>query len=175
MVHGPALDLLVQTPDHFSCRQAARVVDRFLDLGQERLHAPRRRLGQDLAAAIAPDVLSQEIEAFLHMRDPGLLVGELEPSFLQEVSHERLDLITKEFLRCAGDQESSGPGEFHPQALSDPDGRLSPHPALMIQSPVESRSARGRTDSDRVAPPDPASGLRWWSDASTVCISAAPI
>src|SRR5262245_41273675 len=71
--------------------------------------------------------------------------------------------------------KSSGPGEFHPQALSDPDGRLAPHPALMIQSPVESRSARELADSGRVAPPDPASGLRWWSDPSTVCISAAPI
>jgi len=39
------------------------------------------------------------------MRDLGLLVGEFEPSFLHEVSHERLDLITKEPLRCAGDQE----------------------------------------------------------------------
>src|SRR4051812_38757512 len=41
VIHGPALDLLVQTLDHFSCRQAARVVDRFLDLGQERLHVAR--------------------------------------------------------------------------------------------------------------------------------------
>ena len=39
------------------------------------------------------------------MRDPGLLERELEPSSLQEVGHERLDLITKEVLRCAGDQE----------------------------------------------------------------------
>jgi hypothetical protein len=70
---------------------------------------------------------------------------------------------------------SSSPGEFHPQALTEPDGRLSPHPALMIQSPVESRSAREPADSDRVAPTDPASGLRCWSDASTVCISSAPI
>ncbi len=78
-------------------------------------------------------------------------------------------------IRISDLLESSGPGEFHPQALSDPDGRLSPHPALMIQSPVVSRAARGRTASDRVALPDPANRLRWWSDASTVCISAAPI
>src|SRR5512147_888065 len=70
---------------------------------------------------------------------------------------------------------SSSPGEFHPQALSDPDGRLAPHPALMIQPPAESRSARGPAGSGRVAPPDPASGLRWWSDASNVYISSAPI
>jgi hypothetical protein len=39
------------------------------------------------------------------MRDPGLLVREFEPSFFQEMGHERLDLITKKFLRCACDQE----------------------------------------------------------------------
>ena len=39
VVHGPALDLLVQAQDHFPGRLAARAVDRFLDLGQERLDA----------------------------------------------------------------------------------------------------------------------------------------
>src|SRR5258705_6344083 len=39
------------------------------------------------------------------MSDLGFLVRELEPSFLQEMGHERLDLITKKFLRCACDQE----------------------------------------------------------------------
>src|SRR5215471_18897643 len=33
VIHGPALDLLVQAPDHLSGRQAARVVDCLLDLG----------------------------------------------------------------------------------------------------------------------------------------------
>src|SRR5262249_16743715 len=57
VVYGPALDLLVQALDQFSGRQAARAVDRLLDLGQERLDARRRRLDQDLAAAVAPDLL----------------------------------------------------------------------------------------------------------------------
>src|SRR5208337_4066791 len=105
VIHGPALDLLVQTLDHCSCRQAARVVDGFPDLGQERLDVLRRRLGQDLAAAMAPYVLPQEIEALLHMRDLGFLVRELKPSFFQEMGHERLDLITEKFLRRACDQE----------------------------------------------------------------------
>src|SRR4051812_43677353 len=38
VIHGPALDLLIQAPDQSSCRQAARAVDRFPDLGQERLN-----------------------------------------------------------------------------------------------------------------------------------------
>jgi hypothetical protein len=31
-------------------------------------------------------------------------------------------------------EESSSPGEFHPQALTDPDVNVSAHPALIIQS-----------------------------------------
>jgi len=30
--------------------------------------------------------------------------------------------------------KSSSPGEFHPQALTDPDVNVSAHPALIIQS-----------------------------------------
>src|SRR5512135_2930806 len=96
-------------------------------------------------------------------------------SVLREPLGENRQHAAGVFFAGEAHDESSSPGEFHPQALSDPDGRLSPHPALMIPSPVESRSAREPTGSGHVAPPDPASGLRWWSDASTVCISAAPI
>jgi len=31
------------------------------------------------------------------------------------------------------DEESSGPGELHPQALTDPDVSVSTHPALTVQ------------------------------------------
>src|SRR3954447_13732403 len=44
MVHGPAFDLLVQALDEVSRRHVARVVDRFLDLGQEGLDASFRGL-----------------------------------------------------------------------------------------------------------------------------------
>jgi hypothetical protein len=39
VVHGPALDLLVQALDQFSRRLAVRAVDRLLDFGHERLDA----------------------------------------------------------------------------------------------------------------------------------------
>src|SRR5262249_41278933 len=71
--------------------------------------------------------------------------------------------------------ESSGPGELHPQALPEPDGKLAPHPALMTQSPVVSPSAKERTAEERGGLPDPANELRWCSDAATVCISCMPI
>src|SRR5215469_13955847 len=60
MVHRPAFDLLIQTPDHVTRRHAPRVVNGFLDLGQERLDAPLRRLGENLAVAMTPDRLTQK-------------------------------------------------------------------------------------------------------------------
>src|SRR5262249_49825402 len=63
VVHGPALNLLIQTPDHVADRHAPCGVDGFLDLGQKRLDAAFRRLDEDLAAAVAPDRLAQKVEA----------------------------------------------------------------------------------------------------------------
>ena len=44
---------------------------------------------------------------------------------------------------------SSSRGESHPSALTEPDLRLSPHPALTLQPPVALRVATGRTTSGR--------------------------
>src|SRR5262249_17801047 len=111
-------------------------LDGFLGLGQERLDASPGWLDEHLATAVAPDRLPKEVEAVLDVRDPGLLVGEFQTPLGQEVLHERLDLILQQEPRCAGDDESSSPGELHPQALAEPDVELSPHPALMTPSPV---------------------------------------
>src|SRR5262249_18077302 len=97
-----------------------------------------------------------------------------ETPLLEEMSHERHDFMLQELPRCAGDDKSSGPGELHPQALTEPDGKLAPHPALMIQSPVGSPPANERTGEDGDGLPDPASALRWCSVAATVCISGMP-
>jgi hypothetical protein len=44
-----------------------------------------------------------------------------------------------------GDDESSSPGESHPQALTDPDLNVSAHPALIVQSPHDATSANEQT------------------------------
>src|SRR5262249_20732133 len=36
-------------------------------------------------------------------------------------------------LGIAGPSQSSSPGEFHPQALTEPDGSLATHPALITR------------------------------------------
>ena len=45
-----------------------------------------------------------------------------------------------------GNEESSSPGESHPQALTDPDVNLSIHPALIAQPSVASPFANGQID-----------------------------
>ena len=105
VVHRPALDLLIQAPDHVANRHAPRAVDRFLDLGQERLDASPRWFDQHLAVAPTPDRLPKKVEAVLNMRDSGLLVGEFETPLLQELLHERFDFILKENLGRARDDE----------------------------------------------------------------------
>ena len=47
--------------------------------------------------------------------------------------------------------QSSSRGESHPSALTEPDLRLSPHPALTLQPPAARRAATGRTTSGPVA------------------------
>jgi len=43
-------------------------------------------------------------------------------------------------------EESSSPGESHPQTLTDPDVNLSIHPALIVQPSVASPFANGQID-----------------------------
>src|SRR5262249_10311263 len=123
-----------------------------------------------LALPALPSVRGGEPPEFDQVR---LLGVQRQAELLQAPSQFREEAFGIAAVR-GPDDEARGPGGIPPQALSDPDGSLATHPALMIQSLVESRSAKGPTDSDRAAPHDLASALRRWGDASTVCISDTP-
>ena len=46
-----------------------------------------------------------------------------------------ISVSNRNFFGISETEESSSPGEFHPQALTDPDVTVSRHPALIIQLP----------------------------------------
>ena len=178
-IAGPAAKLAVDPLNHHrDVLPGLPVFRQLTDLAAEPVYLLARgswsQIGLARSAVVVPTQgVTQKVKRFLRQTaEPRLGLVHRQLQLGHHLPHHSHGFFSR---ATTADHESSGPGEFHPQALSDPDGRLSPHPALMIQSPVESRSARGPAGSDRVAPPDPASGLRWWSDASTVCISAAPI
>src|SRR4051794_22917951 len=81
------------------------------------------------------------------MGDPGLLVRELEPPFFQEVSYEGLDLVPKEFLRGASDQEIIRIADqvdlIHPLLLRRPGEVFRQEPLQSVQGPVRQRGWDG--------------------------------
>ena len=66
--------------------------------------------------------------------------------------------------------QSSRPGEFHPQALIDPDLNVSAHPALIVQSSHDATGASGQRDGDRAMLLCESSPLLCADVASSVCI-----
>ena len=51
-----------------------------------------RRLDEQFST-VFPQILPQEVEAFFHMREPGLFRRKCQPAFQQEGFHQRFDLI----------------------------------------------------------------------------------
>ena len=62
-------------------------------------------------------------------------------------------------------QQSSSPGESHPQALSEPDVSLSTHPAPIVQPEVASQAPASEQTIGIVGEPlGPASALLFFDD-----------
>ena len=78
-------------------------------------------------------------------------------------------------LTGARRNQSSRPGEFHPQALTDPDVNVSAHPALTVQPPSCAASANGPTAWGCGKQCPAPSALPVFDVAADVCISTSPI
>ena len=72
------------------------------------------------------------------------LLSQLKMEAPKAVGEQRLKASSIRFSVKRTD-ESSSPGEFHPQALTEPDGNLSAHPALIAQPRDEFRVTIKRT------------------------------
>src|SRR5713226_6470845 len=72
-------------------------------------------------------------------------------------------------------EESSSAGEFHPRALTEPDVRLSPHPALTPQPRAARPVASARRGLAPVAQAGRANAWRLVLGCETACISVAPM
>src|SRR5215471_15091989 len=54
---------------------------------------------------VFPDMLSQEVEAVLDVRDMGFCLGKLQTTFVEKVFHQRFDLLFQNRLGAARDNE----------------------------------------------------------------------
>src|SRR3954452_12455492 len=71
----------------------------------------------------------------LAVHDLGLLRVKLKTALPQSLP-DRFEHLLRVSLALGVNDQSSSPGEFHPQALTEPDVRLSPHPALITRPMV---------------------------------------
>src|SRR5512135_3468053 len=77
--------------------------------------------------------LDRENPAVPHLKtEEPLLRVKLKAALLQTLP-DRFEHVLGLSLALGVNDQSSSPGEFHPQALTEPDGRLAPHPALITR------------------------------------------
>jgi hypothetical protein len=83
-------------------------------------------------------------------------------------------IVSADGYVLTNNQSSSG-GESHPSALTEPDVKLSPHPALTLQPPVSRRVPTERTTWGPAARCSPASASTHALVVETACTSVAPL
>src|SRR3954470_8323019 len=74
----------------------------------------------------------------------GLALVERQAELRQPVLELR-EKLPRLCLVLTADHQSSSGGDLHPSALSEPDVRLSPHPAPTLQPPAARPAATGQT------------------------------
>ncbi len=118
--------------DRLTAKQEALAIPRFsTDVGE-----PQKVEG--LRFAQAP-LLPIDLGVTPKFNQPGLFRMQAKTESLQAFPKVRQKTPCVPHV-LESHHESSSPGELHPQALTETDMRLSPHPALMVQSPVVSPS-----------------------------------
>src|SRR3954451_23694725 len=158
--------VVVQPAPHHRVRKASQILQALVVPGgrhppaADRLPDRRRGLGADRrqeADEVSPppvlrpsrlEGVAEEVErdvfvlprpvVVLAVDDPGLRGMKLQPA-LRQTTPDRLQHRLCFRLAPAVDEGSSSGGDLHPSALSEPDVRLSPHPAPTLQPPAWNR------------------------------------
>src|SRR5271166_6864958 len=91
-----------------------------------------------------PERVAQEVElALRHFTDARLLLVHRQLQLAHDLPQSLQGFFA--FASSAQDHESSSGGGSHPSALTEPDVKLSPHPAPTLRPPVARRAATGQT------------------------------
>jgi len=83
--------------------------------------------------------ITKKVEALLAAVNDVCLLGMQRQTCFGDETFDFLKRQLRLLLTTTQDHKSSSPGEFHPQALTEPDVNLSAHPALIVRSQGEFR------------------------------------
>ncbi len=104
MIHAPPPNDRVQHMQHVVLRGSPQQPELAADLSHEGVGVLFRRPSEEEISKF-PEVPTQEVEAFVHMRDLRLAFGEREPSFREELDDDRLDLAFQDLRRGSCDDK----------------------------------------------------------------------
>jgi len=105
MIVGPAPNLGVEFLNQIGSRHAKRGFDRGSDARQESFDVFLGGLSEQSPVRVTAHVLSEEIKAFLHVRDDRLRRRKFKPSFLQKLHNDGFNFSFQQFFRPAGNNE----------------------------------------------------------------------
>ena len=105
MIVGPAPNLGVEFLNQIGSRHAKRGFDRGSNARQESFDVFLGGLSEQSPVRVTAHVLSEEIKAFLHVRDDRLRRRKFKPSFLQKLHNDGFNFSFQQFFRPAGDNE----------------------------------------------------------------------
>jgi len=105
MIVDPTTNLRVELIDQIGGRHAKPGFNRCSDPRQEGFNILLGRLDAQFPVRVAAYVLSEEIKAFLHVRNDGLRGREFEPPLLKELFNKGLDISLQQVFRFTGDDE----------------------------------------------------------------------
>ena len=108
MVQRPAANHAVEFGSQPPCWSIQRFFHMGSHLFKERMDVLLGRFDPQLSMGVATQILAEEVEAFLNVRDLRLFRREFQPTFAQEALHQRRHLILQQFFRSAGDDEVVG-------------------------------------------------------------------
>ena len=105
MIVGPTSNLWVELIDQIGGRHANPGFDCYSDSLQEGFNVLLGRLDEQFPVRVAAHVLSEEIKAFLHVRNDRLRGREFEPPLLKELLNKGLDPSLQQVFRFTGNDE----------------------------------------------------------------------
>ena len=91
MIVGPAPNFGVEFLDQIGGRLAERGSDRCSEARQEGFDILLGGLSEQFPVRVTAQILSEEIKAFLHVRDDRFRRGKFKPSFLQKLLNDGFD------------------------------------------------------------------------------------
>ncbi len=133
---GPATYLGIEHGDQLPGSQVEVISDCCPDVIEESFPALPRWHSEQCPIRVFAHVVSEKIESFLYVRDDCLLGGKFQPSLLEKLYNEGLDLRLQQFFCPAGNDEVIRIADVVEQGALSPKGTSASKFGILFPPPA---------------------------------------